>query len=167
VQKIAFGGGCHWCTEAIFQSLIGVSKVEQGWVSSTPPDATTPSEAVIVHFNTSLISLDILTEIHLFTHNATSNHNFRQKYRSAVYTFSKPQHLEAQRILKEKQKLFEKPLVTKVYPFGKFKLNDAQYLNYYKSNPEKPFCQVRIEPKLEILVKKFLVHTKNEFTQNK
>ena len=155
MQKIAFGGGCHWCTEAIFQSLIGVNKVEQGWVSSTLSSATTPSEAVIVHFDTSLISLDILTEIHLFTHNATSNHNFREKYRSAIYTFSKPQQLEAQRTLKEKQKLFEKPLVTKVYPFGEFRLNDEQYLDYYKSNPEKPFCQVRIEPKLKVLLERY------------
>jgi len=159
VQKVAFGGGCHWCTEAIFQSLIGVSKVEQGWVSSTFPDATIQSEAVIVHFDASLISLNILTEIHLFTHNATSNHNFRQKYRSAVYTFSETQHLEAQNILNEKQKLFEKPLVTKVYPFGEFRLNDEQYLNYYKSNPKKPFCQVRIEPKLRVLVEKYSDHT--------
>jgi len=161
VQKVAYGGGCHWCTEAIFQSLIGVTQVEQGWVSSSQPDATTPSEAVIVHFDASFISLDILTEIHLFTHNATSNHNFREKYRSAVYTFSKPQQLEAQGILEEKQKLFEKPLVTKVYPFGEFKLNDAQYLNYYKSNPEKPFCQVRIEPKLKVLLEKYAVYTKS------
>jgi len=159
VQKVAYGGGCHWCTEAIFQSLIGVNKVEQGWVSSSHPDATVPSEAVIVHFDDSLISLDILTEIHLFTHNATSNHTFRQKYRSAIYTFSALQHVETQRILEVKQKLFEKSLVTKVYPFGKFRLNEKQYLNYYKSNPEKPFCQVRIEPKLKILLEKYRTYT--------
>jgi len=155
VQKIAFGGGCHWCTEAIFQSLKGVSKVEQGWVSSTLPSATTPSESVIVHFDTSLICLDTLTEIHLFTHNATSNHNFRKKYRSAIYTFSDTQEKEAQNILDEKQKLFLKPLVTKVYPFGEFKLNVEQYLNYYKNNPEKPFCKVRIEPKLRVVLEEF------------
>ena len=155
MNKIALGGGCHWCTEAIFQSLKGVSKVEQGWVSSTPESATTPSEAVIVHFDVSFISLDILTEVHLFTHNATSNHNFRQKYRSAVYTFSKTQQVEAEQILEEKQKLFEKPLVTKVYPFGAFRLNDEQYLNYYKSNSDKPFCTVRIEPKLRVLLERF------------
>ena len=76
VKKIAFGGGCHWCTEAIFQSLRGVQKVEQGWISSTHPGASTLSEAVIVHFETSLISLDTLIEVHLSTHNATSNHAF-------------------------------------------------------------------------------------------
>jgi len=155
MQKIAFGGGCHWCTEAIFQSIKGVNEVEQGWVSSTLPSATTPSEAVIVHFNDSFISLDLLIEIHLFTHNATSNHNFREKYRSAVYTFSNAQQVAVEQILKEKQKLFEKPLVTKIYPFGAFRLNDEQYLNYYKNNPKKPFCQVRIEPKLKVLLEQF------------
>jgi len=155
MQKIGFGGGCHWCTEAIFQSLKGIKHVEQGWISSTHKDASTPSEAVIVHFNPTLISLEILTEIHLFTHNATSNHTFRQKYRSAIYTFSTSQQLEAQYILASKQKLFEKSLVTKVYEFSEFKLNDAQYLNYYKSNPKKPFCQVRIEPKLKVLLERY------------
>ena len=152
---MGFGGGCHWCTEAIFDSLKGVIQVKQGWISSTHQDATTPSEAVIVHYDETLISLETLTEIHLHTHNATSNHTFRNKYRSAVYTFSNVQENEAQNILKNMQKLFEKPLVTKVYPFGTFRLNDEQYLNYYKSNPEKPFCQVRIEPKLQILMKKY------------
>lgn len=155
MQKIAFGGGCHWCTEAIFQSLKGVRKVEQGWISSTLSSATTPSEAVIVHFDTSLICLETLTEIHLFTHNATSNHNFRKKYRSAVYTFSDKQEEEVQNILDEKQKLFDKTLVTKVYPFGEFRLNVEEYLNYYKSNPQKPFCKVRIEPKLRVVLEKY------------
>jgi len=155
MQRIAFGGGCHWCTEAIFQQLRGVSRVDQGWASSTHPNATSPSEAVIVHFDPTRISLDALTEIHLCTHNATSNHTFREKYRSAVYTFSESQYQEAQTILAKKQKLFEKALVTKVYPFGEFKLNDEKYLDYYKSNPDKPFCQVRIEPKLQILFRKY------------
>ena len=153
--KIAFGGGCHWCTEAIFQSLKGVDKVEQGWVSSTLLEAKEFSEAVIVHFDATQISLDILIEIHLFTHNATSNHNFRKKYRSAVYSFSDTQEEESQNILEEKQKFFEKPLVTKIYPFGEFKLNVEKYLDYYKSNPEKPFCKVRIEPKLRVLLEKY------------
>ena len=155
MQKVGFGGGCHWCTEAIFDSLKGVIQVEQGWISSTHQDATTPSEAVIVHYDEQKISLETLTEIHLHTHNATSNHTFREKYRSAVYTFDSDQEVEAQNILKQMQKLFDKPLVTKVYPFGTFKLNDEKYLNYYKSNPEKPFCQVRIEPKLKILLEKY------------
>ena len=159
MQQIAFGGGCHWCTEAIFQSLKGVVKVEQGWISTPLADASTLSEAVIVHFDTSHILLEILIEIHLFTHNATSKHILREKYRSAVYTFSEIQQREAQKILDEKQALFRKPLVTRVYPFGSFKLNTEQYLNYYQSNPQKPFCQTRIEPKLKVLCEKYQKYT--------
>jgi peptide-methionine (S)-S-oxide reductase len=155
LKKVAFGGGCHWCTEAIFDHLKGVKKVEQGWISSSDEVAKELSEAVIVHFNTQQISLDTLIEIHLFTHNATSNHTFRKKYRSAVYSFSREQKLKAQEILIEKQKNFEKPLITKVYPFSSFKLNDEQYLGYYRKNPKKPFCQVRIEPRLKILLERF------------
>ena len=160
MQKISFGGGCHWCTEAIFQALKGVNKVEQGWASSTLPDASMLSEAVIVHFNAETISLDTLIEIHLFTHNATSNHIFRGKYRSAVYTFSSSQQQETEEILKEKQKLFDKRLVTKAYPFKTFKTNEEQYLNYYEKDPEKPFCKTRIEPKLKILLEKYTLHTR-------
>jgi peptide-methionine (S)-S-oxide reductase len=155
VQRVAFGGGCHWCTEAIFQSLKGVSKVEQGWISSTLAHASTPSEAVIVHFNLAKISLDTLIDVHLFTHNATSNHTFRLKYRSAVYTFSKKKEDEVNAILKEKQKLFSKALVTKAYPFDSFRLNEEKYLNYYKRNPEKPFCKVRINPKLKTVLERY------------
>jgi len=130
-SQIALGGGCHWCTEAIFEVLKGVHLVEQGWLNSEHEEATTPSEAVIVHYDEKVIELDILIEVHLLTHNATSNHVFRKKYRSAIYTFSKSQQLEAQKILTEKQALFEKPLITKVYPFHRFKLNEEKFLNLF------------------------------------
>jgi len=155
IEKVAFGGGCHWCTEAVFDALKGVNLVEQGWVSSSSQEATTLSEAVIVHFNCSNISLETLIEIHLFTHNSTSNHAFRKKYRSAIYTFSNSQHNRAKAILTQKQLLFKKPLITKVYPFHKFKLNEEKFLNYYKQNPSKPFCQSYIEPKLKMLLEQY------------
>ncbi len=159
MQKVGFGGGCHWCTEAVFQSLKGVQKVEQGWICSSLPDASNESEAVIVHFDKQIIPLDILIEIHLLTHHATSNHTFRAKYRSAVYTFSQSQEAQAALILEQKQALFSKPLVTRVYPFASFKGNLDKYLNYYQQNPEKPFCKTYINPKLQMLMKAYKVYT--------
>jgi len=160
VKKIAFGGGCHWCTEAVFESLRGVNKVEQGWVNSTDEEAQSLSEAVIVHFHEDLIPLEILIKIHLLTHNATSNHSMREKYRSAIYTFSKEQKELSQAILTEEQKLFDKPLITQVYPFESFKLNKETFLHYYKSNPDKPFCKRYIKPKLQLLLEKYADHVK-------
>ncbi|MEM9546265.1 MAG: peptide-methionine (S)-S-oxide reductase [Bacteroidota bacterium] len=81
-QKVGFGGGCHWCTEAVFQSLNGVTEVEQGWIASK--EAPLLSEAVIVHYDEKIIDLTILIEIHLRTHSATSSHSMRSKYRSAI-----------------------------------------------------------------------------------
>lgn len=78
IQKIGLGGGCHWCTEAVFQSLIGIEKVEQGFIASTE-EYNTFSEAVIVHFDSEVISAKTLIEIHLYTHKSTSQHSMRSK----------------------------------------------------------------------------------------
>lgn len=88
IQKIGFGGGCHWCTEAVFQNLKGVNHVAQGWIASDENN-TAFSEAVVVEFNPPKINLKTLIEIHLATHKSTSNHSMRKKYRSAIYVFSK------------------------------------------------------------------------------
>ncbi len=123
MEKVGFGGGCHWCTEAVFSHLKGVNKVEQGWISSTLKEAETFSEAVIVHFDKNIIPLEVLVEIHLFTHSSTSNHSMREKYRSAIYSFNDTQTKTLKAIMIEKQKLFSKPIITQVYLFKSFKLN--------------------------------------------
>ncbi len=86
LTQIAFGGGCHWCTEAVFQTLIGIENVKQGWISSTNENNSF-SEAVIVYFDAEKVELKTLIEIHLLTHKSKSNHSMRNKYRSAVLLF--------------------------------------------------------------------------------
>ncbi|WP_248724944.1 peptide-methionine (S)-S-oxide reductase [Seonamhaeicola sp. ML3] len=160
-EKIAFGGGCHWCTEAVFQSLVGVDKVEQGFVASTAENCTF-SEAVIVHFDKFQIPLKALLEIHLHTHKSTSNHSFREKYRSAVYTFSETQHNEVKALLEDLQIQFQNKLITKVLPFREFKASRVQIQNYYFKNPNKPFCKTFINPKLRVLMDKFSEYTNKQ-----
>ena len=155
MQKIGFGGGCHWCTEAVFASLRGVSKVLQGWISGDHSDAITYSEAVIVRYDPDVIPLDVLIEIHLRTHSATTRHSMRTKYRSAIYTFNDADLRLAETILKQKQPLFDKPIITKTYPFKRFKPNQESYLNYYQKYKEGAFCQRYIDPKLEMLKKEY------------
>ena len=152
-QKIGFGGSCHWCTEAVFQSLKGVEKVEQGWISAKEAEAF--HEAVIVHFNEQVIPLAILIEVHLRTHNSTSDHSMRRKYRSAVYTFSEKQRKQADQILTDLQTNFSKPLITRTYSFKKFRTSAATFQNYYLKNPDKPFCKSYIDPKLKLLLDRF------------
>ncbi|RKE98434.1 peptide-methionine (S)-S-oxide reductase [Ichthyenterobacterium magnum] len=159
--KIGFGGGCHWCTEAVFQSLKGVEKVEQGYVASIDENNTF-SEAVIVHFNPKEITLKALIEIHLHTHKSTSNHSMREKYRSAIYSFSKEQEYESKEIIKNLQKDFDDKIITKVFPFSEFKVSREAIQNYYQKNPNKPFCKAFINPKLKLLLKQFSVYTNQE-----
>lgn len=152
--QLGFGGSCHWCTEAIFQSLKGVSSVHQGWIASVNPAASF-SEAVLVDFDPDIISPATLIAVHLHTHNCTSNHSMRDKYRSAVYTFNDEQAMAARETISAMQHEFDDPIITLVIPFRQFKLNKEGDLNYYNKNPDKPFCKRYIAPKLEVLRKQF------------
>ena len=154
IVKIAFGGGCHWCTEAVFQSLKGVECVEQGFVGSTG-DNEYLSEAVIVHFDTKKIKLETLIKVYLHTHKSTSNHSMRIKYRSAIYTYSETQKLSIEIIMTDLQNNFHHKIITKVLPFKVFTPSREAIQNYYIKNKNKPFCKRFINPKLTLLLKKF------------
>lgn len=153
-HKIGLGGGCHWCTEAVYQSLKGVTKVEQGFIASTHPN-TSYSEAVIVHYDASSITLKDLISIHLHTHKSGVAHRMRSKYRSAIYTFNEVDSNLAVKLLLELQADFEEKLITQVLPFHGFKPSDTRFHDYYFSDREKPFCQTYIEPKLKLLLARF------------
>ena len=160
VLKIALGGGCHWCTEAVFQSLKGVEKVEQGYVASYGADSSF-SEAIVIYYNTSILLRDLI-EIHLHTHQSSSHHSMRNKYRSAIYTFSEKQHKKVIHILNELQSQFENKLITKALSFSKFKASREEIQNYYLKKPNKPFCKKYINPKLQFLLNSYSSHIKKE-----
>ncbi len=144
------GGGCHWCTEAVFSSLRGVGDVKQGWISAIEkPDF---SEAVLLEYDPNRIPLKVLLRIHLSTHSSTSNHPMRNKYRSAVYTFSGARRLEVERLMREIQPDFPKKIITEALSFRKFRINAEEYLDYYRKDPRRPFCQNIIAPKIRKLI---------------
>jgi len=153
-NKIGLGGGCHWCTEGIFQSLKGVLKVQQGWIASSQPNSAF-SEAIIVEYDAQQIPLAVLIEIHLHTHSSTSSHSMRKKYRSAVYYDDQAIAAQVSAILTTLQNSFNQPIVTQCLPLVEFTLNDKQYLNYFYNQPELPFCQTYIHPKLTKLKKQY------------
>lgn len=154
ILKVGMGGGCHWCTEAIFQSIKGVVDVKQGWISSTEP-YNTFSEAVLIEFDESVVKVEDLIEIHTHSHSSTTVHRLSEKYRSAVYTFSDLQAKQASAWLKMEAEKTGKTFVTKVLPFVEFRQNKEEYLNYYQTDKERPFCKTYIEPKIDKLSKIF------------
>ncbi|MDN3548667.1 peptide-methionine (S)-S-oxide reductase [Mucilaginibacter aquaedulcis] len=153
LQKIGFGGSCHWCTEAIFLSIKGVLSVDQGWIS--PKNEEAFSEAVIVEFDSRIVSLNALVGIHLHTHSCTSTHSMRSKYRSAVYLMDNAQELPVLNAIQEYQHDFKAPIITEVVMFGDFRINSQNYLNYYFKDPEKPFCENIVNPKLRELIARY------------
>ena len=158
-DRIGFGGGCHWCTEAVFQALRGVRHVAQGFIRSSPPHDSW-SEAVVVHFDPRDIDLKTLIEVHLRTHASTSAHKMRGKYRSAIYAFSDEQRDQAANALRDLQREFNEPLQTLVLCHKVFKPSDARFQNYYSTDPERPFCRTYIDPKLQLLRKRFAGNAK-------
>ncbi len=154
LQRIGFGGGCHWCTEAVFAALRGVVRVEQGFIRADAPDDNF-SEAVLLTFQSDKISLGSLIEIHLRTHSSTTNHAMRCKYRSAVYVMDEVQAEAAGRVLLEVGPGFDAPLVTKILPFRAFKASDERFQRYFEKNAGRPFCTTYIDPKLALLGQEF------------
>jgi peptide-methionine (S)-S-oxide reductase len=153
-HKIGLGGGCHWCTEGIFQMLEGVTQVEQGFIRSDPPSDTW-AEAVIVHFDPSVIDLATLVSVHVRTHEAGAPYKADSKYRSAIYVFDDKQQKRAADAVSSLQHGFGTALETRILQLRDFKLSDERFRDYYASDPQRPFCRRYIEPKLDILARDF------------
>ena len=125
-----------------------------GYIKSLAPHDSY-SEAVVLSFEPSIIPLNVLIDVHLRTHSSTSLHKLRGKYRSAVYVFSDVQADTVQRQIKTLQSDFEEPIVTTALQYDGFKLSLEHFQNYYRTNPEKPFCRVYIDPKLSKIRQQF------------
>ncbi|QYF87552.1 peptide-methionine (S)-S-oxide reductase [Brevundimonas sp. PAMC22021] len=154
LQQLGLGGGCHWCTEAVFQSLAGVHRVQQGFIASDAPNDSF-SEAVLVDWDAQRLPLDALIEVHLRTHASASRHKMRGKYRSAIYAMDAAQAEACVAALDRLQPGFDAPLITQVLPFRAFQASDARFRNYYATDPDRPFCRTYIEPKLAMLRRRF------------
>ena len=152
--RLGFGGGCHWCTEAVFQAFRGVARVDQGFVASDPPDEAF-SEAAVVDFDPAIVPVAALVEAHLLTHASTSAHSMRGKYRSAVYVDGDERGAEVRAILDDLAQGFEAPLVTRTLPLRAFRASPERFRDYYATDPERPFCRTYIDPKLDALRERF------------
>lgn len=154
VLTVGFGGGCHWCTEAVFQSLKGIVAVRQGFIRSDTPDDGY-SEAVEVTFDPYEVTLEALIRVHLATHASVSDHKMRGKYRSAIYVQDTGTGRAARQALARANEDTGLTFVTKVLAHKGFKLSDERFQNYRAKDPERPFCKTYIDPKLAKLRREF------------
>lgn len=156
--RLGFGGGCHWCTEAVFQALTGVIEPLQGFIRSDPPNDSY-SEAIELGFDPEQVSLAALIRVHLATHASASAHKMRGKYRSAIYVQEGPTcapiRSEARQALEQARAETGIAFVTQVLAHRGFKPSQARFRNYHATDPARPFCRAYIDPKLARLRRDF------------
>jgi peptide-methionine (S)-S-oxide reductase len=165
-----FGGGCFWCTEAVFDELRGVRSVVSGYAGGTVENPTYEqvcsgrtghAEVIRVEFDPSEVGFKDLLTVFFATHDPTTlnrqGNDVGTQYRSTVLYGSEEQKREAEAFIKElnDSKVFGKPVVTTVEPLGKFYAAEAYHQKYYANNPYQPYCQYAIPPKLQKLHKQF------------
>ena len=154
VISLGLGGGCHWCTEAIFSSLQGINHLQQGWLSSRPPDHSF-SEGILLDIDTTVISLADIINIHIETHSSRVKHSKRSKYRSAIYVKNDSDRKNVTHVISSLNTDNNK-IITQVLPFIDFKpQSNESYKEYFFKKPDKPFCKTYIHPKLRLLLTRF------------
>lgn len=167
-EVATFAGGCFWCTEAIFQEVKGVEKVVSGYTGGFIKNpayrevcngTTGHAEAIQITFNPELVSYEDLLEIFFGTHDPTTLNrqgaDVGTQYRSEVFYHSEEQKEKAEKYIQwiEQEKLYSKPIVTKVSPASTFYAAEDYHQDYYSQNLQQGYCQMVIAPKLEKLRK--------------
>ncbi len=165
-KTIYLGGGCFWCTEAVFNSLKGVSEVTPGYMGGTIPNPTYEivstgesgyAEVIRVNYHEEKISLADLLDIFFATHDPTTlnqqGNDVGSQYRSCIFfTESSQEELIRKAILRAAETLPEgKNIVTEVHPATHFYEAEDYHRNYYATHTGQPYCQLVISPKLEKL----------------
>lgn len=168
MEIATFAGGCFWCTEAIFTELKGVEKVISGYTGGTVKNpsyreicngTTGHAEAIQITFNPSIIAYEDLLEVFFGTHDPTTLNrqgaDVGTQYRSEIFYHSQDQKEKTEAYIQfiEKEKLYDKPIVTKVSSAVVFYKAEDYHQDYYASNSEQGYCQMVIAPKLEKLRK--------------
>ena len=158
------GGGCFWCTEAVFQRVEGVTRVVPGYAGGDVPDPTYEqvcggktghAEVVRVEYDDAKIMLERLLHIFFATHDPTTLN--RQgadegtEYRSAIFYSDEADAVKAQSVISALRGEAGAPIVTQVVPLGTFYEAEAYHHNYFEQHPEQAYCQMVINPKLDKL----------------
>jgi peptide-methionine (S)-S-oxide reductase len=169
-ENITVGGGCFWCTEAIFREVNGVEKAESGYAggsaaSPTYEDVCTGrtghAEVVQITFNPDIISLTKILQIFFATHDPTTLNrqgaDSGTQYRSVIFYRNAQQKAVIDKVVGdlEKLKAYKDPVITEVVPFKSFYRAEDYHQNYFQRNPQQSYCRIIINPKLEKFRKVF------------
>ena len=176
-QEIAvFAGGCFWCTEAVFNDVIGVSKVESGYTGGHVASPTYRqvcggdtghAEAIRVTYDPDIISYGQLLDIFFAVHDPTQlnrqGNDVGTQYRSAIFPQDSGQEEESRRALDRAQANWDGNIVTTIEPKGEWWPAEDYHQSYWEGEGQRnPYCIASIPPKLQKLRKSFQSRVKGE-----
>ena len=170
LESITLGGGCFWCTEAVFNRVKGVVKVEPGYSGGQKENPTYAqvsrgntghAEVVQVTFHPHVVSLVDLLKIFFMTHDPTTLNrqgaDVGTQYRSVIFYHTDTQKAVIDTVIAElsAQTIWDKPIITQVEPLRAFYKAEEYHVEYFDRHRKQPYCQLVILPKLEKLHAKF------------
>jgi len=179
-ETAILAGGCFWCTEAVFRDVIGVSRVESGYIGGTVAEPTYKqvcggqtghAEAIRVTYDPATISYGEILDVFLGTHDPTQlnrqGNDVGTQYRSAVFYHTPEQKDKAEHYKSRlnQEGAYPKPIVTEITPAAAFYAAEDYHQNYYNTHGSQPYCYLVIRPKVEKFEKVFKDKLKKNATQ--
>lgn len=175
MKKMTIGGGCFWCTEAVFDRVIGVEEVVPGYSGGTVPGAPTyrevcsgltgHAEVIQITFDEQKITYKKLLEIFMTTHDPTTLNrqgaDVGTQYRSVIFYHNEEQKTIAEQVINEMKKVYNDPIVTQLKPLDKFFPAEKEHHDFYARNPEQGYCIAVISPKVAKFKKMYAEKVKN------
>ncbi len=168
MQQALLGGGCFWCTEAVFLQIQGIEKVVSGYagghtINPTYEDIcrgdTNHAEVILIDFDDSQISFKQILDVFFATHDPTTlnrqGNDVGTQYRSVIYYLNETQRDEAQ-VMIDELKAEGINIVTELSPAPTFYPAEDYHQNFFAKNPNQGYCNFAIPPKLNKLRSKFV-----------
>ncbi|HSK74559.1 MAG TPA: peptide-methionine (S)-S-oxide reductase MsrA [Pyrinomonadaceae bacterium] len=171
LETATLGGGCFWCTEAIFDNLQGVEDVVSGYsgghtenptYQEVCSETTGHAEVVQIKFNPNEISFKEILQVFFGTHDPTTlnrqGNDIGTSYRSAIFYHNDEQKRIAEETIGEieKESVFDDPIVTEVTEFTNFYPAEDYHQEYFAKNPNQPYCSAVVAPKVSKFRQKFV-----------
>jgi len=167
LKLATFGGGCFWCTEAIFLEVKGVEKVVSGYSGGNAPGKPTyrevcsgltgHAEVIQVTYDPEVISYEDILVIFMTTHDPTQLNrqgaDVGTQYRSVIYYHNEEQQKIAEVVVEQLVQYFDNKIVTEISPLDIFYEAEDYHQDYYRNNTEQGYCSFVITPKVQKLRK--------------
>lgn len=166
-ERATIGGGCFWCTEAVFENIKGVKSVVSGYAGGKKPNPTYKevcngdtghAEVIQIEYDPKKVSFSEILEVFWVAHDPTTlnrqGHDVGTQYRSVIFYHDESQKKAAEASLKAAQPQFKDKIVTELSPLTAFYKAEGYHQDYFELNPNNRYCQLVIQPKLKKVLEK-------------